>query len=332
MPKNHGSIDFDQFKEMITNQILDAIKDLTEEEKAKLVSRLERSIAESKDEIWRIHIGVDEKCLLTGYCGEEVNIILPNLINGTTYEIASSAFKNSKVESVVIPAGVTLIGRHAFSGCNRLKHVKFEEGFSGTIQSFAFAYCESLKEFSFPSGIICVDSATISRCQNLETVYIPNSVSELGAYAFAENVSLKNIHFDGTKAQWKAINKGYRWSDEMGDYTVYCEDGKIVTRKKVRKPTQPHKAPKPIVEAQISPEEETTEYIYCEVEVEGVSRNYSYITDDENICEGDRVVVPLGSGNIEVSGVVTNIIRCIGKDAPYPPSRTKKVLRKCIEE
>lgn len=87
-----------------------------------------------------------------------------------------------------------------------------------------------------------------------------------------------------------------------------------------------------IPEQDIIPEQENDEYIYCEVEFEGASRKYSYITDDENIKEGDMVVVPIGFRNLESLGVVCNIKRCTVKNAPYPPSKTKKVLRKHTQE
>ena len=335
MPKKFGSIDFNALLEQITNDMTDAIRDLPEEEKEAMLAKWKRILAkregdskESSGDLWRIFTNDSGKCILTGCYAGDANIVLPDMINDSTFEIGNHAFQNSKIESITISVGVTTVGRLAFAHCDKLKKVIFADDFSGTIMSSAFFDCKSLEEFAFPSNTIIIEPI-VNRCQRLETIYIPNSVSEIRGYAFAENVSLKNIYFDGTKDQWKAINKGYRWSDEMGDYTVYCLDGKIVTRKKVRKPTQPPKAHKCIVETQISPEEENTEYIYCEVEFEGASRKYSYITEDESIKEGDTVVVPIGSRNLETMGVVANVIRCTGKNAPYPPSKTKRIIRKC---
>lgn len=77
---------------------------------------------------------------------------------------------------------------------------------------------------------------------------------------------------------------------------------------------------------------ESIEYIYCEVSFESTSRKFSYIIDDPSIAVGDMVVVPTGRYNIESIGVVQNIYRCTEKNAPFPPSRTKKVLRKHVQE
>ena len=74
--------------------------------------------------------------------------------------------------------------------------------------------------------------------------------------------------------------------------------------------------------------QESKEYIYCEVEFDNTSRKYSYITDDESIAVGDMVVVPTGPYNFESIAVVDSIKRCTGENAPYPPSKTKKIIRK----
>lgn len=328
MPIDFGSIDDSKIIEKITEKVFDKLKGLSEEEQADLLARWKRNIEE---DVWHTHTNSKGKRVLSRICGDKVNITFPKEIDGEPYEISSISFRKSHIESINFSSGVTLIDRLTFAHCEKLKKVIFEDGFTGIIMGSAFMGCNSLEEFTFPLNTIIIEPI-VDRCQRLETIYIPNSVSEIGAYAFAENVSLKNIYFDGTKVQWKAINKGYRWSYGMGDYTVYCQDGKIVTRKKMRKPAKSPQTPKCIAETQISPEEETTEYVYCEVEVDGALRQYSYITDDESICEGDKVVVPFGSQNLEAMGVVANIIRCTGKNAPYPPSKTKKVLRKHIEK
>lgn len=42
-------------------------------------------------------------------------------------EIGDQWFKNAEIESVTIPASVTVIGKEAFSGCNNLKQVVFAD-------------------------------------------------------------------------------------------------------------------------------------------------------------------------------------------------------------
>lgn len=334
MQKKIGSIDFNALLEQITNDMTDAIRDLPKEEKEAMLAKWKRILAkreddskESSGDLWRIFTNDSGKCILTGCYAGDANIVLPDMINGSTFEIGDHAFQDSKIESITISVGVTTVGRLAFAHCNNLKKVTFADGFSGTIMDSAFFDCGNLEEFVFPSCIRVIEPI-VQRCQNLASVYIPHSVTTITPYAFAENINLKNIYFDGTKSEWAAIEKGYRWSCEMGDYAVYCKDGKIVTRKKMSKSAQLPKVSKSVVEIQVSPEEENTEYIYCEVDL-GASRKYAYLTEDESIKEGDTVVVPIGSRNLEKIGIVAHVNRCTGKNAPYPPSKTKRIIRKC---
>lgn len=332
MPKNLGSINFDEFKEIITQQIMDVVKDLSDDEKEKLISRWEQKNIEWKDEIWCSHHDSAGNAILSRYRGDDVNIILPDAIDGEPYVISRTTFRKKNIESITISKGVKLIERMAFHNCDKLHTVMFSEGFSGTIQDSAFGSCNSIKEFAFPTGIEILSFAVITRCQYLETVHIPDSVKEICAYALAENENLKNIYFNGTKLQWKSIKKARFWNYGIGDFTVYCLDGKLVTRKKVRKALSLKKESICTVDQDVVLEKENNEYIYCEVMFEGTARKYSYITNDESIQVDDIVVVPTGSTNLESLGVVCDIKRCSAKNAPYPPSKTKKILRKYIQE
>ena len=250
-------------------------------------------------------------------CRTLASITIPESV---TYIGRESFGGCSNLTSITIPSSVTLIDRLAFAHCEKLKKVIFKNGFTGIIMGSAFMDCNSLEEFTFPSNTVVVEPI-VDRCKRLETIYIPNTVRKIVAYALAENESLKNIYFDGTKAQWKAIEKSHYWSYGMGDYTVYCADGKISEKKK--KKTNPTIEEKAVVE-------EAAEYIYCDVKFENTPRKFSYITDDDSIVVGDTVVVPTGRNNIESIGVVCNIQRCTSKNAPYPPTKTKRILRKFI--
>ena len=59
-----------------------------------------------------------------------------------------------------------------------------------------------------------------------------------------------------------------------------------------------------------------------------VTHQFSYITDDASIKEGDFVKVPFGKNNRERIGLVMRIIHCTEENAPYPPEKTKLVIEK----
>lgn len=73
---------------------------------------------------------------------------------------------------------------------------------------------------------------------------------------------------------------------------------------------------------------ERIEYIYCGVKFEDKERIYSYITNDESIRIGDTVIVPTGHYNYEDFATVCTIDRYTEDDAPYPPIKTKRIIRK----
>ena len=68
--------------------------------------------------------------------------------------------------------------------------------------------------------------------------------------------------------------------------------------------------------------------IYCAVEFEEDGREYHYITDDDTIEEGDRVIVPVGKNNHEAEAIVVEKIYCTEETAPYPISSVKKIIGK----
>ena len=53
------------------------------------------------------------------------------------------------------------------------------------------------------------------------------AVTKIESRAFANCKNLLCIKYNGTKEQWKAIEKGTDWDAGTGNYTVYCTDGEI---------------------------------------------------------------------------------------------------------
>lgn len=74
---------------------------------------------------------------ITKYVESDTVVVIPSKINGITVEtIGNTAFQNSAVTSVTIPASVTEIGSNAFAGCTNLTSVNYAGDWSNlTIQS-----------------------------------------------------------------------------------------------------------------------------------------------------------------------------------------------------
>ena len=55
---------------------------------------------------------------------------------------------------------------------------------------------------------------------------------------------------------------------------------------------------------------------------------YSFRTNDSSLKIGDTVIVPFGEKNRETRGTVVSIGQYSRIGAPYPPEKTKFILRK----
>ncbi|MDX2109282.1 MAG: leucine-rich repeat protein [Verrucomicrobiota bacterium] len=121
---------------------------------------------------------------ITGYTGAGGAITIPDLIDGKPVAtIGDSAFYQKTVTSVIIPNGVTSIGKNAFSGCASLRDVSIPNSVT-SIGDSAFFYCSGLTSVSIPDSVTNIGSSAFSYCSTLTSVTIGNSVASIGDYAF----------------------------------------------------------------------------------------------------------------------------------------------------
>lgn len=125
-------------------------------------------------------------------------------INDNCKVVAESAFyKCSGLTSIKIGNSVTSIGYQAFSGCSHLTSI------------------------TIPDSVKDIGRYAFDGCSGLTSVAMGNGVKSIGSYAFSDCDKLTRIDFNGTKAQWKAIEKDSYWHDSTGNFTVYCTDGTL---------------------------------------------------------------------------------------------------------
>lgn len=122
-------------------------------------------------------------------------------LNEGLEEVPYSAFYDSKIVSVNIPASVTRIGSFAFSGCSDLQTVAIADGSKlESIDMYAFASCKSLKQIELPEGLKTIDERVFQNCTILSKVHIPSSVTKVGEKAFRNSAVLGNtIAINGIK-------------------------------------------------------------------------------------------------------------------------------------
>ena len=158
---------------------------------AKEVHSGESKIVNYNDYLFYTYNGVN---YLLGYVGNDVNLVLPESYNGSTYEIYSRAFYyRDDIISVTIPDSVTSIGNHAFAYCSSLTSIIIPDSVT-SIESYAFRGCSSLTSVTIGNNVRSIRSYVFSGCSSLTSVTIPDSVTSIGEQAFYGCTSLTSVN------------------------------------------------------------------------------------------------------------------------------------------
>ena len=151
-------------------------------------------------------------------CTNLTNVKLPIGIT----RIGDFAFNScTSLTSFDIPRGVISIGVEAFGGCTNLTNINLTDGIV-SIGGSAFSWCERLTDIVIPSSVTNIGREAFYQCKNLKTVYITDIASwcniEFGD-EFANPFSVvDNVYLNGTPLTSIAIPDSVK---EIGDYAFY---------------------------------------------------------------------------------------------------------------
>lgn len=85
-----------------------------------------------------------------------------------------------------------------------------------------FKNCTALHSFKMPDWMLGVLPSLFENCGGLASVEIPDSVVSVGASAFSECRNLDSITFAGTSTEWKKVEFGTNWRNNVKTNKVYC--------------------------------------------------------------------------------------------------------------
>jgi hypothetical protein len=108
-------------------------------------------------------------------------------------KIDKGSLKKCKlIKSVVIPEGITSIGKFAFSDCRSLANISIPNSVTSIGES-AFWRCTSLNNIIIPDSITSISEWVFWGCKNLTSVVLSESVTSIEPYAFSDCKSLAEI-------------------------------------------------------------------------------------------------------------------------------------------
>lgn len=153
----------------------------------------------------------DGTATITGYSGEDTDIVIPDTLDGlTVINIGSEAFFDENLTSVEIPSGIESIGYAAFANNaltsaetpssvisidgyafynNTLTNIKIGDGVD-SIGVYAF-YNNNLTSAEIPSSVTSIEEGAFT-FNALTSIKIGDGVENIGVYAFSNN-KLTNV-------------------------------------------------------------------------------------------------------------------------------------------
>ena len=153
-----------------------------------------------------VHIGADAFKNTALFSGQRIEYLGHALIRvehsfsgilkieeGTT-SIADCALQGcAKLEEVLFPSDLRIIGRAAFEGCVKLKRIRLPQSLQ-KIEASAFQDCEKLTELVLPQKMDTIGERAFAGCRALERVELPDGIREMKRALFEGCGRLNEVH------------------------------------------------------------------------------------------------------------------------------------------
>ena len=166
-------------------------------------------------------------------CSSLSSIVIPNGVKS----IGEYAFYScTSLSSITIPENVTNIGNNAFYGCSSLASVVWNAtDYENSKRKSPFDNSHSITSFSFGDGVKSIPAFLCSGMANLQSVIIPDSITNIGERAFSGCTSLRSLTI-GSKInsigkdafdRCSSISNITIIADSMEEYLNGCTNAKL---------------------------------------------------------------------------------------------------------
>ena len=104
-------------------------------------------------------------------------------------------FAQAAIRHIILPTGLTYLGRETFSGCSSLEEIDLPNGIT-EIKSRTFSGCSALKKILLPDGLKTIGDYAISGCSKLQNITLPVNVTIIFDHAFYSCKMLRDIQLN----------------------------------------------------------------------------------------------------------------------------------------
>lgn len=155
---------------------------------------------------------------------EKAEIVIPN---GVT-ELGRESFAYSKIRSIFIPNSVGAVSDEYFTpgaqfyNCYYLKSAVFEDNSKlSKLGSDIFKWCSSLASVSFGenSALTEIDDGAFDGCYSLKEITVPKGVATIGSEAFY-NSGLQTVIFESDTTLTKIFNDAFRYCRSLTEINL----------------------------------------------------------------------------------------------------------------
>ena len=158
--------------------------------------------------------------VLTKYTGAGGRVVIPD---GVT-EIGKNVFYgNRNVTFVAFPDSVITVEESAFYNCEGLLGVTLGNSVR-TIGRSAFYGCTNLRSLTLPDTVVKLDDSALGRCNSLTTFVLPESLDYIGSYVFRDCNKLSSIDVSKANANYASDN-GLLYNHEKSTL-LFCPEGR----------------------------------------------------------------------------------------------------------